>query len=100
MVRRERRAFTPEFKAEAVRMVREQGISLSQTCRDLDLCPAVLRRWLDKSKSSPSFSISSHASINDSEKAELERLRSENRQLKMEREILKKATAFFAREST
>lgn len=85
MGRRQKRAFTAEFKAEAVKMVTEQRLSMSQVCRDLDVSFATLQRWIEKSKTSP-FSSSPSSNLSDSERAELERLRHEVRNLRMERE--------------
>ena len=96
--RRKRRNFTREFKAEAVRMVVEGGKRTSEVGRDLDVAESVVSRWVrqaqvDAGKGPP-------GALTSSEKEELSRLRKENRELKMEREILKKATAFFAKHST
>lgn len=92
---RVRRTFTDEFKRDAVSLVTEQGYSLAEACRSLDLHPNLVRKWKQKimSQEKPSRQLS------DEEKAELKRLREENRKLRMERDILKKATAFFAKES-
>ena len=96
-MRRKRRIFTKEFKAEAVRLVNESGESISQICRDLDLGETALRRWVEQAEvdagKGPAGALTSE------ERAELVRLRREVRTLEMEREILKKATAFFAKES-
>ena len=78
MAKRKRRAFTTEFKAETVRLVRESGKSVGAVARELDLTETALR---------------------ESEREELGQLRRENRTLRMERDILKKATAFFAKEN-
>lgn len=95
--RRARRSFTPEFKAEAVRLVLEEGKTVGQVARDLDLTETSFRKWVeqaraDKGKGKP-------GAVTSSEREELARLRRENRELKMERDILKKAAAFFAKES-
>ena len=92
MSKRERRRHSDEFKREAVKLVTEQGLSVAQAARDLDVNENLLRTWKRK------FSDESEESLSESERMELARLREENRRLRMEREILKKATAFFANE--
>jgi transposase len=94
---RKRRRFSAEFKLEAVKLVKEGGVSVSQAVRDLDVCESSLRRWISQYEvdqgEGPAGSLTSE------EKEELRRLRREVRTLKMEREVLKKATAFFAKEN-
>lgn len=92
MSKRDRRRHSDEFKREAVKLVTEQGLSVAQAARDLDVNENLLRTWKRK------FSDASEESLSESEQMELARLREENRRLRMEREILKKATAFFANE--
>ena len=96
--KRKRRAFTPEFKAGAVRLVLDEGQSVGQVARDLDLTASSLGNWVAKAKADTGKGPP--GAVTSSEREELARLRSENRKLKMERDILKKAAAFFAREST
>ena len=95
---RKRRGFSDEYKAEVVKLIKESEKSIGQVCRELDLTPSAVRRWVMQSDvdagSGPSGSLTSE------EREELRRLRRENTQLRMEREILKKATAFFAKESS
>ena len=96
--RRPRRAFTPEFKAEAVRLCRVGDRTIRQVAADLDLTETALREWvkradIDAGEGPP-------GALTSDERAELSRLRRENKRLLMEREILKKAAAFFAKEST
>ena len=96
MVRR-RRSFTKEFKEEAVKLVREGGLSVYRASKDLGLRDSVLRRWvkqyeIDHGGGPP-------GALTTKEREELGRLRRENTQLKMERDFLKKAAAFFAKES-
>jgi transposase len=95
MTKRTRRKYTEEFKAEAVRLIVEEGYSISQAARNLDINANMLGRW--KRELTEDAEIRQQAA---DEKEELKRLREEVRQLKMEREILKKATAFFAKESS
>jgi transposase len=92
-----RRRFSQEFKLEAVKLVQEGGVKVSQAAQDLGVYETSLRRWIkqyeiDRGRGRP-------GELTSEEKEELRRLRRENRQLKMEREILKKATAFFAKEN-
>ena len=93
---RKRRRFTPEFKAEAVRLVLEQGKSVLGAAKSLDLVPSVLAVWVRQAKADRG-QLPSAATTE--EKQELARLRKEVRELKMERDILKKAAAFFAKET-
>ncbi len=93
MARRRRVIYSPEFRAEAVRRVRNSDEPLKTICDDLGIAPVTLRSWVEASKPKPEVPIT------DDERTELRRLRKENRELKMEREILKKATAFFAKQS-
>ena len=88
-----RRRFSDEFKEEAVKLITEQGYKVSEASRNLDINASMLRRWQRE------LSTESDGSIDADEKAELQRLRKENKTLRMEREILKKAAAFFAKES-
>ena len=97
MAKRKRRAFTTEFKAEAIRLVRESGKSVPTVARELDLTETALRSWVrqaevDAGRGAP-------GALTSEEREELGRLRRETRTLRMEREILKKAAAFFAKES-
>jgi transposase-like protein len=97
MAKRKRRAFTTEFKAEAVRLVRESGKSVPRVARELDLTETALRSWvrqgdIDAGQGTP-------GALTTAEREELGYLRRENRTLRMERDILKKATAFFAKEN-
>jgi len=89
----ERRKFTNEFKQEAVKLVRAQGMSVSQASRDLGVCESSMHRWLAQAKED----LLDPQSTASQEHEELKRLRRENAELRMEREILKKATAFFAK---
>ena len=94
----QRRFFTEEFKAEAVRLMTEQGIPISQVARDLGVEAGVLRRWRRKHEGLPPRSSPSGKSVL-SEPEELRRLRRENEQLRLEREILKKALGIFTARS-
>jgi transposase len=91
MGRRHRRRFSPEFKAEAVRLVQQTGDSIPTIARELGVTVTSLRTWVDAGRPAP------REPLTEDERSELLRLRRETRQLRMERDILKKATAFFAR---
>jgi transposase len=97
MAKRKRRAFTPEFKAETVRLVLEGGKGIPEVARDLDLTESALRQWVtraqaDRGQGKP-------GELTTAEREELQRLRREVKELRLEREILKKAAAFFAKEN-
>ncbi len=94
---KKRQKYSKEFKLDAVRLVTEQGYSIAQAARNLGLNANMLSRWkIEAAESQSAFRGSGKLSP---EQLELRRLKAENRQLRMEREILKKATAFFAKES-
>lgn len=94
--RRPRRTFTREQKAEAVRLVHETG-NLSQVARDLDLCRSSLVHWVRQAEIDSGDSPT--GALTTEERRELTRLKRENRTLRMERDFLKKAAAFFAKET-
>jgi transposase len=96
MVARKRRRFTEEFKAETVRLVREEGKAIAAVARELDLTESAVWRWVQQGK--VELGQGPPGALSRAEREELVRLRRENRQLQMEREILKKAAAFFAKE--
>ncbi len=89
------RAYPAEFRAEAVRLAREPGHSMRQVAQDLGIANESLRRWVMQAD----VDGGTAEGLTSDERAELTRLRRENRTLRTEREILKKAAAFFARES-
>ncbi len=94
--RRERRKFTAEFKAEAIKLATQPGQSIGKVAANLDLTETALRSWVKQAQVDAGDGPT--GALTTAEKQELAALRRENRQLKMEREILRKATAFFARE--
>jgi transposase-like protein len=94
MSRRPRRAFTAEFKAEAVALVKKSGKSVGQIAKELGLTETSLRAWVEKVDKAMA-----PAPLNESEREELNRLRKDFPRVQMERDFLKKAAAFFARES-
>jgi transposase len=87
--------FTDEFKAEAVRMVLDQGLSVSEAARRLGIHSTLLTKWKKRLEKSSKPRPNAPTALEE----ENRRLRAENERLRMEREILKKATAFFAKES-
>lgn len=93
-----RREFTPEFKREAVRMVVEQGMPVSRAAKQLGVGPTLLSTWLRQFKADPEEAFPGRGKMKP-EQAEIERLKRELARVKIERDILKKATAYFARES-
>ena len=98
MSRRKRRSFTDEQKAEAVRLAQSDGSNVHRVARDLDLSETALRRWvkqadIDAGEGAP-------GALSSDELAEFRRLRRENQRLRMERDFLKKAAAFFAKDSS
>jgi transposase-like protein len=95
--KRRRRAFSEEFKAETVRLVRESGKSIGAIARELDLTETALRRWIRQAEID--IGRGPAGALTTSERDELTQLRRENKRLRMERDILKRATAFFAKES-
>lgn len=97
MSKRARRSFTPEFKAEAVALVRVSGKSVGQVAKDLDLTETALRDWVTRAEKG--LPLAGKSEVTPNERAELMALRKENRVLKMERDFLKRAAAFFAKES-
>ena len=97
MAKRKRRAFDAEFKAEAVRLCKVGDRNIGQVAKDLDLTETALREWvrradIDAEQGPP-------GALTTAEREELARLRRENKRLQMERDILKAAATFFAKES-
>ena len=95
----QRRRFSREFKLEAVKLVKERRVSAAQAARDLDVHENVLRKWVKEFSSDPVQAFPGHGQMKP-EQQEIERLKREVNKLKAERDILKKAAAFFAREAT
>ena len=93
--KRPRRSFTKEFKAEVVDLVRQDGNTVAGVARDLDLTETAVREWVRQAD----IDDGRRDGLTSGERDELVRLRKENRVLREERDILKRATAFFARET-
>ena len=98
MTKRKRRTFTAEFKAEAVRLCRLGDRSIAQVAQDLDLTETALREWVKRAEVDAGNGPKD--ALTTAERDELAELRRRVKRLEMEREILKKAAAFFAKEST
>ena len=94
----ERRKFTREFKLEAVKLIRERGVTVAQASRDLGVHATVLRNWVKAFANDAQHAFPGHGQMKP-EEAEIARLRREVIKLKAERDILKKAAAYFAKES-
>ena len=93
--RRPRRSFSEEFKRDAVDLVRSSGKTIAEVARDLDLTESALRAWVRQAD----VDAGRRDGLTTFEREELAKLRKENRVLREERDILKRAAAFFARET-
>src|SRR5271155_4441312 len=94
---RKRRKFSEEYKAETVRLIQRSGQSIGKLALELGIGETALRRWVEQAEIEAGRGRA--GVLKRSEREELVELRRENQRLRMEREILKKATAFFAKES-
>ena len=90
---RQRRRHSEEFKREAVKLVHDEHLSVAEAARNLGIHPNLLRNWKRRIEAEEEDNT-----LTEDERMEIARLRTENRRLRMERDILKKATAFFANE--
>jgi transposase-like protein len=97
MTRRKRRKFTPEFKADAVRLCTTGGKTIAEVTKQFELTETALREWVRVAETDAGKG--SADDLTTAERAELAELRKRVKRLEMERDILKKATTFFARES-
>ena len=97
MARRKRRGFTREYKEEVVELIRTSGRSIGAIAKEMDLTETAVREWARQAK--VDAGRGGTGVLTTAEREELVRLRRENRMLAMEREILRKAAAFFAKES-
>ena len=96
---RTRRTYTPEFKAEAVKLVTEQGYSVAEAARSLGISENLIRNWKQALHDQGHQAFPGQGNLSPLDQ-ELARLRADNKRLLAERDILKKAAAFFAREAT
>ncbi len=92
---RKRRSFTREYKAEVVQLCRTSGQTIARVARDLDLTETAVRRWVAQAE----IDAGQREGLTTAEREELSRLRKENRVLREERDVLKRATVFFAAET-
>ena len=92
--KKSRKSYTAEFKAEAAKLVIEDGLTHAQAARDLGVAQSLISRWVKNAREA-----ALPGALNKEEREELRRLRKENTVLRRERAILKKAAAFFAKES-
>ena len=95
----ERRKFTREFKLEAVRLIKDRGVSYVQASQDLGVHTSQLRDWVKRLADDPQHAFPGQGQMKP-EQLEIAQLRREVAKLKAERDILKKAAAYFAKEST
>jgi transposase len=91
--KRQYKQYTKEFKEEAVVLVVEQGYSVPEAAQSLGINQNLLYRWKDKAEEKQAGTT-----LSEDERSELKRLRKENKKFRMEKEILKKTSAFFAKE--
>ncbi len=99
MPRRKRRTFTAQQRAEAVKICSQSGKTIAQVARDLDISENSLRKWIKRAEIDES-DPNDEGPLTSEEREELKRLRRQNRELQLERDFLKKAAAFFAKESS
>ncbi len=93
--RRARRQVSEEFRIGAVRLVLDEGKTVGGVARELDLTPSTLAQWVKQARADRT---KGKAGLTTEERAELARLRKDNRELRMERDVLRKAAAFFAKD--
>ncbi|MEU0157222.1 transposase, partial [Micromonospora fulviviridis] len=94
-----RRQFDPEFRAGAVRIVRETGKSIAQVARDLGINDGTLANWVKKDRQARGEAADA-GGLSEDERAELARLRRENAELAMERDVLKRSVVLWVKEAT
>ncbi len=97
MARRKRREFSPQFKADAVRLVTTGGKTIAEVTKQFDLTESALREWVRRAEADAGRGPPD--ALTTAERAELVELRKRLKRVEMERDILKKATAFFAKEN-
>jgi len=97
MTKRTRKDYSAEFKREAVRLVTDEGYKIAEAARSLDINGNILGRWVRESKEGADSAFTGKGNLSP-EAEEIRKLREENKRLRLEKEILKKATAFFAKE--
>ncbi|KTD45104.1 transposase IS911 [Legionella parisiensis] len=93
-----RKKYSKEFKLDAISLVTDQGYSRAEAARSLSINPTILNRWIKENESDDGQAFRGNGKLT-AEQLEIRRLREENKRLKMEKDILKKAAAFFAQET-
>ncbi len=93
-----RKKYSKEFKMDAISLVTDQGYSRAEAARSLSINPTILNRWIKENESDDGQAFRGNGKLT-AEQLEIRRLREENKRLKMEKDILKKAAAFFAQET-
>ncbi len=96
-MKEKRRKFDGDFKLQAVQMIRDQGLSVGQVCRDMDLGETAVRRWVAQYDAERGGQSGIGKPLT-AEQQRIRQLETENRQLRQDNDLLKKASAFFARE--
>jgi transposase len=94
-----RKQYSKEFKLDAISLVRDQGYTITEAARSLEVNRSILQRWIKEFNADDDGQAFRGTGKLTPEQAEIRRLKEENRRLKMEKEILKKATVFFAKET-
>ena len=97
MEKRRRRTFTAEFRAEAVKVAKESGKAIKEQAKELGLSESALRKWVNQAEVDGGHGLV--GALTTAEREELSKLRRDNRSLKMERDLLVKWAAFFAKET-
>ena len=98
MTKQVRKNYTEEFRREAVRLITEEGYKIAEAARSLGINANMLGRWVRQAREGSDTAFLGKGNLSP-EQEEIRKLREENKRLRMEKEILKKATAFFAKES-
>jgi transposase len=93
-----RKKYSKEFKLDAISLVNEQGYNKAEAARNLGVSPGLLGKWMREAENDDGLAFRGNGKLTP-EQLEMRQLKEENRQLKMEREILKKAMVFFAKET-
>jgi len=93
-----RKKYSKEFKLDAISLINEQGYTKAEAARNLEVSPGLLGKWIREAEKDDGLAFRGNGKLTP-EQLEIRRLKEENRKLKMEREILKKATVFFAKET-
>ncbi len=93
-----RKSYSKEFKLDAIALVREQNYSIAEAARNLELTPQLLGRWIKEAKNDDGHAFRGNGKLTP-EQEEIRKLKAQVKRLEMEREILKKATVFFAKET-